>query len=175
MWPPKASFAVPLKSAMNHLKETVFSILLVAIAVPGSELANSLDLERLLGDSAAFGRLVIEYEPGDDTVLLVYGAGRVVKQPRPRFSSNNIVPTCTGRVDQDEIREVVRALINRHFFDLPSRSYVYRTVSNDDDEFWKALKLHSITIDDGKTRASRQFADGIYYDRKQTLPRTSSR
>ena len=65
---------------------------------------------------------------------------------------------------------MVRALINRHFFDLPSRSYVYRTISSDEYEFWKAVKLHSITIDDGKTRASRQFADGIYYDRKQILP-----
>lgn len=161
---------VGLKNAMNALRGIAVSALLVATVLGESELAERLDLKRLLTDSAALDQLVIEYQPSDNTVVFVYGTGRVVKQARPQVGSYELVPTCTGRVGQDEVQGLVQALISRRFFDLPLRSYYFMTASDDGDDFWRALKLHSITIDDGQTRASRQFADGIYQDKKQTIP-----
>jgi hypothetical protein len=157
-------------NVMEHLQRLALCVLLLGVAVNGSEFADRLDLEKLLTDSAALEKLVVGYEPSLDTILFVYGTGKVVKQGHSRLGSNALVPTCTGSVSQDKLRDLIRAMIRRHFFDLPVRSYVFMTISDDEGEFWKALKLHSIVIDDGKTRTYRQFADGVYGDRKETIP-----
>jgi hypothetical protein len=130
--------------------------------------------ERLLSDPKTLSTLVIEYEPGDTTSLFVYGTGIVVKQAHPS-PSPGLLPTCTGTVDQDELKQLIRTFITHHFFDLPVRSYLYVTASDDMDDFWRALKLHSITLDDNETRASRQFAEGMYQDRKEPIPQVFSK
>jgi hypothetical protein len=155
---------------MKPLRVITSFFLLLSAASNGSEFRERLDLERLLTDPGALPQLVIEYEPGNDTVLFIYGTGAVVKQAYPPLRPNALVPTCTGKVSQDEVRELVRVLMRRHFFDLEIRSYFYATVSDDLKDFWKMLQLHSITIDDGKTRASRGFASGVYQDRKEIVP-----
>jgi hypothetical protein len=154
---------------MKLLRTLVSSVLFVSTLYGDSEIVERLDLERFLTDPTALAKLVIEYEPGDSTTVFVYGNGRLVKQARPLIS-DALVPTCSGKISQEEVKDLIRSFISHQFFDLPTRSYAYMTVNDDSDDFWKALKLHSITIDDGKTRASRQFAEGIYEGRKEPIP-----
>jgi hypothetical protein len=155
---------------MNDSRKIALSILFVVTAMTASDLAERLDLKKLLGDSAALDKLVIEYRPTDNSVLFVYGTGRVVTQAHPKIGSSELVPTCVGKIDQAEVRGLVQEMINHRFFDLPPNEYYFITASDDGDDFWRALKLHSITIDDGHSRASRQFADGTYQDKKQAIP-----
>ena len=44
------------------------------------------------------------------------------------------------------------------------------TASDDEVDCWNAVQLHEIFIDDGKDHASRQFAAGVYQDRKESIP-----
>jgi hypothetical protein len=155
---------------MNDWRRITVSILFAVTALSASELVERLDLKKVLNDSAALDKLVIEYRPTDTSVLFVYGTGRVVTQAHPQIGSSELVPTCVGKIGQAEVRGLVQEMINHRFFDLPLNEYYFMTASDEGDDFWRALKLHSITIDDGHSRASRQFADGIYQDKKQTIP-----
>jgi hypothetical protein len=60
------------------------------------------------------------------------------------------IPTCRARITQDAVRDLVRLIIQRHFFDLPERKFLflYAPPSNDD------LELHTIAIDDGRQKAT---------------------
>ena len=155
---------------MNDLRKIALSILFVATGLIASELAERLDLKRVLSDPAALSKLAIEYRPADNSVLFIYGTGRVVTQAHPHVGSSELAPTCVGKIGQAEVNGLVQEMINHRLFDLPVNEYYFTTVSDDGDEFWKALKLRSITIDDGHGRASRQFADGIYQGKRQTVP-----
>ena len=163
---------------VKSLPQTLTSSLAVSLAVLfvpattalGSESAQEIDLQALLSDPAAMEKLVVEYRPDMQTFLFVYGTGRVVKQAHSISAPNSLVPTCTGKIGQDEVRELVQEIIVRHFFDLPIRSFWFATASDDFDDFLKELKLHSIVIDDGSHRAQRDFAEGIYNDKKEFIP-----
>jgi hypothetical protein len=155
---------------MNNLQRIASVILLLVTALKASELGERIDLARLLNDSAALDKLAIEYRPTDSLVVFVYGTGRVVTQAHPKIGSSELVPTCVGKIDKAAVRELVQEMINHQFFNLPLNEYYFITASGDSDDFWSALKLHSITIDDGRSRASRQFADGIYQAKKQSIP-----
>jgi hypothetical protein len=135
-----------------------------------AESANRPDLERLLNDSAALHTLLIRYQPNTTEVLFVYGTGRVVKQAHQMTASDALVPTCTGKITETEVRGLLKTFIDHRFLDLPSKSYVLLFASDDVDEAWKALKLHSITIDDGRVRATRDFAEGEYEGKTDPLP-----
>jgi hypothetical protein len=155
---------------MKHCRGITLLVLLVGTALGGSELPGRIDLKRLLSDPAALDRLTIEYRPSYKSVLFIYGTGRVVKQALPNIGSSEIVPTCTGKIGQTEVKGLVEEFIDRHFLNLPVKTYYFITASDDSDDFGRALSLHSITIDDGESRASRQFADGVYQDQKQMIP-----
>lgn len=144
--------------------------MVLAAAALGSEWAQKIDLQPLLSDPAALEKLVIEYRPDMQTFLFVYGTGRVVKQAHSIRAPNALVPTCTGKIGQDEVRELVREFIVHRFFDLPIRSFVFARASDDFDDFLKELKQHSIVIDDGSHRAQRDFAEGIYNGKKEFIP-----
>jgi hypothetical protein len=58
---------------MNHLRRIALSILLVVMASNASELAERIDLKKVLNDSAALDKLAIEYRPTSNSVLFVYG------------------------------------------------------------------------------------------------------
>src|SRR5882762_10096687 len=155
---------------MNDLRNIALSILFVVTSLSASEVAERLDLKKVLSDFAALDKLVIEYRPTDNSFLYVYGTGRVVTQTHPQIGSSVFVPTCVGKIGQAEVKGLVQEMINHRFFELPLNEYYFRTASDDGDDFWRALKLHSINIEDGRSRASRQFADGIYQGKKQTIP-----
>jgi len=154
----------------NDLRKIALSILAGATALIASELVERLDLQKPLHDSAALNQLVIEYRPANNSILLVYGTGKLVTQAHPQVGSSELAPTCIGKISQADVKGLVQEIINHRLFDLPLNEYYFMTASDDGDDFWRALKLHSITIDDGHSRASRQFAAGIYQGKKQTIP-----
>jgi len=146
--------------------------LLAAVVVSGSELKHRIDLERLLTDSTALQRLKILYEPSSHLRIFVYGTGKVITQARPErtLSYMGLVPTCSGSVSEKEIRSLIEDLKARKFFDLPEKGYIYITASDEFDDWFEALKLHGIILDDGQFRARRSFAAGIYMEQQQKLP-----
>src|SRR5882762_4222056 len=126
---------------MNDLRNIALSILFVVTSLSASEVAERLDLKKVLSDFAALDKLVIEYRPTDNSFLYVYGNGRVVKQAHPQVGPSQLVPTCVGKVGQAEVKGLVQEMINHRLFDLPVNEYYSITASDDGDEFWKALKL----------------------------------
>src|SRR5450432_2330829 len=159
----------------NDLRKIALSILAGATALIASELVERLDLQKPLHDSAALNQLVIEYRPANNSILLVYGTGKLVTQAHPQVGSSELAPTCIGKISQADVKGLVQEIINHRLFDLPLNEYYFMTASDDGDDFWRALKLHSITIDDGHSRASRQFAAGIYQGKNKPSQRISLR
>ena len=150
--------------------KVVVMISLFFIAGAASQLGDRIDLERVLRDPAAMNALVILYKPNMEDSLYVYGNGRVVFQSHAVQMSDELVPTCKGKLQLSQVRELVEAIHEHHFFDLPQRSYYFMTASDDADDFWKALKLHTIVLDDGETRAQRSFAEGMYQGVREPIP-----
>jgi len=139
----------------------------------GSEWHNRIDLDRFLSDPAALDRLVIIYRPTYRQTWFVFGTGRVVLQTYPPGcfpQRETLLPTCTADKSRDEIREVIRTMARAQFFDLPEKSFVDTGDEDNEIEFQKAVKLHSIVVDDGASRAHRDFAEGKYQGRDEKIP-----
>lgn len=145
-------------------------VLAPSVALYASQWAEKLDLNRLLTNPEALSTLVIRYQPNRTEVLYVYGTGKVVHQNVSPHLSDALVPTCTGRISEEQVQDLIRFMLARHFFDLPINSYYYSTASDDEDDYWNAVKLHSIIMDDGISRARRDFAAGVWLDKQKTLP-----
>jgi hypothetical protein len=145
-------------------------ILTAGIPLECSTLTKSLDLNRLLNDPNALTSLVIRYQASQTEVLYVYGSGKVVKQTVLPQLSDALVPTCTGRISNEQVRDLVQFMSEHRFFGLPLNSYYYATASDDEDDYWNAVKVHSIVVDDGISRAHRDFAAGVWLGWQQTLP-----
>jgi len=142
-------------------------------AEAGSEWRERIELTRLLSDSAALDKLVIIYRPTYRQTLFVFGTGRVVVQTYPPSffpQDTALLPTCTAQKSQGDIRDIIRTMIRVHFFELPQKSYVDTGDANSEIEFEKEVKNHSIVVDDGASRAYRDFAEGQYRGKSEQIP-----
>jgi hypothetical protein len=74
---------------------------------------------------------------------------------------SGLVPTCQAKVDVDEIKSLVDLMIERHFFDLPEKGYVYSTVAQQR----RKLDPYTIAVDNGSQKANRTFGVGEYQGR----------
>lgn len=138
-----------------------------------SEWKDRIELSHFLTDEASLNALTITYRPTYRQVLYVYGSGKLIAQTYPglNFSQQyGIFPTCKAVVSPEKIRDVLRVMIQGRFFDLPQKSFVYATASDDMEDFEKELQRHSIALDDGTTHAQRDFAAGSYLGRKESIP-----
>ena len=79
---------------------------------------------------------------------------------------SGFVPTCQAKINIDEIKSLVDLMIERHFFDLPEKGYVYSTVAQQR----RKLELYTIAVDNGTHKASRTFGTGEYQGRNESLP-----
>jgi hypothetical protein len=148
----------------------LFCVLITAsMTLDCSQWSDKLDLSRLLKSPEALNGLVIRYQASRTEVLYVYGSGKVVKQTVDPKISDSLVPTCTGHIDSERIRNLIQFLVERHFFALPFNTYYYATAS-DEDDYWSAVQVHSIILDDSISRAQRDFASGVWLEKQQTLP-----
>ena len=111
--------------------------------------------------------MLIKYDIAGYQTLLFYGTGKVVRHIYVSLP-NSTNRTCTGEVEQAEINKLLKALVKQRFFDMPLRRYAISSRSLDE---LRELKLHSIMIDDGTTRSSRQFAAGTYQGHQERIPK----
>lgn len=142
-------------------------------AEAGSDWRERIELTRLLSDPAALDKLVIIYRPTYRQTLFVFGTGKVVLQTYPPSffpQDTALLPTCIAHKSQDDIRDIIRTMIRAHFFELPQKSYVDTGDANSEIEFEKEVKDHSIVVDDGASRAYRDFAEGQYRGKSEQIP-----
>ena len=137
----------------------------ISLGASSSRFGESLDLNRLIRNETALKKLLIEYDRYGFPSLFVYGDGRVVSQSNSQ--PGDLLPTCTGRVPQERIKQLLQGFVEHHFFDLPERSFVVIVASDDP---WAQMKLHAIIFDDDVTRAQRTFAYGTYGTNREPIP-----
>jgi hypothetical protein len=132
---------------------------------------HTLNLEPLLQDPAALQRLTVVYRPpihgGWVQLLFVRGDGSLILQTypdRPMFVTD--VPTCRAKVSQDAVKDLVRLIIQRHFFELPEKQFIFLDAAQDNEK----LELHTITIDDGLGKTSRTFRVGKFAGKEEKIP-----
>ncbi|MFL6439522.1 MAG: hypothetical protein ACJ71Q_18260 [Terriglobales bacterium] len=138
-----------------------------------SEWQDRIELSHFLNDDAALNALTISYWPTYRQVVYVYGSGKLIAQSYPGLSFSKeygVFPTCKAVLSPEKVRDVLRVMIQVHFFDLPQRSFVYAVASDDMEDFEKEWRRHSIALDDGTTHAQRDFADGTYMGKRESIP-----
>jgi hypothetical protein len=64
------------------------------------------------------------------------------------------------------VRNLVRLIIKRHFFELAERLFLFVYASQVNEE----LELHTIVIDDGQAETRRTFGIGKFNGEKETIP-----
>ena len=148
----------------------IFTLLLGFLLQAAETPRHQLDLEPLLGDPAALQKLKILYEPPSHKsyqAFFVYGDGSLVWQAYPnRPMSLTEVPTCRDEVSLDKVKNLVRLIIQKHFFDLPEKHFFFVYAEQGKEE----LELHTIAIDDGVGKAVRTFGIGVYAGKEESIP-----
>ena len=148
----------------------LFAFILVLLPQGTEPRQHQLDLEPMLHDADTLKKLTIMHQqPGDrgHQVFFVRGDGSLIVQGHPkRPMPTPEVPTCRNKVSQQKIKELVRLLIQKHFWDLPERQFIFVYASQTGEE----LELHTIAVDDGYARASRTFGAGTYAGKRESIP-----
>jgi hypothetical protein len=132
---------------------------------------HALDLEPLLQDPAALQRLTVVYlsptHAGWGQRFFVRGDGSLILQAHPdRPMAVTDIPTCRAKVSQDVVKDLVRLIIKRHFFELPEKHFIFVYAAQNDEK----LELHSIMIDDGLAKTTRTFGVGKYAGKEEEIP-----
>lgn len=131
---------------------------------------HRLDLEPMLQDAQALRKLTIMYAPPAHhgfQLFFVHGDGSLILQAYPqRPIAATDIPTCRNKVSQDKVRDLVRLVIDRHFWDLPEKRFLFVYAAQGEGE----LELHQISIDNGTEKASRTFGVGTYAGKQETIP-----
>jgi hypothetical protein len=147
---------------------TLFLVILPQAVESGR---HAFDLEPLLKDPAALQKLKIMYLPpirrGWGQVFVVRGDGSLILQAHPdRPMPVADIPTCTARVSQDAVKDLVRLIIQKRFFDLPERHFIFMDAAQGMEE----LEMHTIAIDDGLGKTRRTFGIGKFAGKEETIP-----
>ena len=132
---------------------------------------HALDLEPLLQDPAAMQRLTVVYRPpiheGWVQLFFVRGDGSLILQAYPdRPMAVTDIPTCRAKVSQDAVKDLVRLIIQRHFFELPEKQFIFLYVAQGNEK----LELRTITINDGLAKTSRTFGVGKFAGKEEKIP-----
>ena len=131
---------------------------------------HQLDLEPLLRDPAALQKLRIFYAPPANKTyqaFFVFGDGSVILQAYPnRPMAVTDVPTCRGKVSTDRVKDLVRLIIQKHFFNLPEKQFLFVYAAQRPEN----LELHTIAIDNGAGKTSRTFGVGEYAGKQESIP-----
>ena len=130
-----------------------------------------LDLEPMLHDSKALAKLVIMHESPTAgrgfRLFFVHGDGSLVLQIYPgRPMATTDIPTCTGQVTPKEIQDFIKTMMERHFWSLPEKQYLFLGDVPPHEEFG----LHRIFVDNGSDKSARSFAVGTYLDKQESIP-----
>lgn len=164
-------------TSMARLLKCVAILSCLLLPVSASERRSRIDLAEILRNPAALKRMSLMWQYPPNVALYIYGDGRLRLQAYPVIrddpddpfvmsNRNGLFPTCRAETSTDQIKSIVGLLIERHFFDLPEKTYIYMTVANER----RKLELHTIALDDGKDRADRTFGIGRSEGRDEFLP-----
>ena len=82
------------------------------------------------------------------------------------WTNRGLVPTGRTKISDDNIRAIIGLMIEKHFFDLPEKSYLYFSAAYEKPK----LELHPIAVDNGKENATRTFGVGKYQGQDEGLP-----
>jgi hypothetical protein len=130
---------------------------------------HQLNLELALRDPTALEKLKILYQPPSHQgyqAFFVYGDGALVWQAYPQgLMPLAGVPTCRNEVNLDKVQDLVRLIIQKHFFDLSEKRFL--EVNGPGNQ---GLETHAITIDDGTGKTGRIFAVGEYAGQEESIP-----
>jgi hypothetical protein len=144
--------------------------LLVLLPKASEPYKHRLDLEPLLQDAKELRKLTIMYQPPAHhgfQLFFVRGDGSLILQAYPqRPIATTDIPTCRNKVSQDKVKDLVRLIINRHFWDLPEKNFIFVYASQRGEE----IELHQISIDNGSGKAARTFGAGTYAGKQETIP-----
>ena len=147
------------------------AFLLVVLPQASESERHRLDLEPLLQDPAALQRLTVVYLPpsqkGWIQQFIVRGDGSLILQAHPdRPMAITNIPTCRAKVGQEVVKDLVRLIIQRHFFELPEKQFIFIYAAQSDEQ----LELHTIIINDGLGKTSRTFGVGKYAGKEEKIP-----
>jgi hypothetical protein len=125
----------------------------------------------MLQKDEALQQLLIAYWPpsqkGWHQAFFVRGDGSVIKQATPdRPMPVTDIPTCTEHIGVERAKALVQLIIQRHFFDLPERQFIFMNAPQVNEE----LEMHTIGISDGQTKARRSFGIGKFAGKKEVIP-----
>jgi hypothetical protein len=131
---------------------------------------HQLDLEAILGDSESQKKLTIMYDsplPQGFELVFVRGDGSLILQRYPgRPMARMDVSTCTDKIGQDQVKQLLSLIASRHFWELPEKNFLFLGGEPSHKEF----QVHRIFISDGTERAGRVFADGTYPGKQEAIP-----
>jgi hypothetical protein len=149
-----------------------FCFAFLLLLLPTETLQHQLDLEPLLHDDKALQKLTVmyRYEPRGNhgyQMFFIHGDGSLLSQAHPaRPIANSDIPTCRNRISRDKVKELVCLIIQRRFWDLPDRNFLFLYISQPEGE----IDLHTIAVDDGLAKARRSFAVGRYAENQESMP-----
>jgi hypothetical protein len=149
----------------------VLAFLLFVMPQAFESYRHALDLEPLPQDPVALQRLTVVYRPpiheGWVQLFFVRGNGALILQASPdRPMAVTDIPTCRAKVSQDVVKELVRLIIQRHFFELPEKQFIFVYAAQGEEK----LELHTVTIDDGLGKTSRTFGVGKFAGKEEKIP-----
>src|SRR5205814_4316507 len=84
----------------------------------------------------------------------------------PRPTNGYHQPTCRAKVGQEVVKDLVRLIIQRHFFELTEKQFIFIYAAQSDEQ----LELHTIVINDGLGKTSRTFGVGKYAAKEEKIP-----
>ncbi len=149
----------------------ILAFLLLVLSQAFESERHALDLEPLLQDPAALQRLTVVYRPpihkGWIQLFFVRGDGSLILQAYPdRPMAVTDIPTCRATVSQDVVKDLVQLIVQRHFFELPEKQFIFLYAAQGDEK----LELHTIIIDDGLAKTSRTFGVGKFAGKEEKIP-----
>jgi len=149
----------------------VVCLLGVTLSAVAVQWRDRIDLTRFLDDPSLLPQLSIRYSYPERPaqIFFIRGNGSLVLQQLPSQPGtwNSLVPTCTAHTEGDTFRKLVRLLVDRHFFDLPQKTFLFLSASDDPE---KQVHIHTITVYTQGLMAARSFATGTYGMEAQSIP-----
>jgi hypothetical protein len=100
-------------------------------------------------------------------LLFVRGDASLILQRYPgRPMATMDLPTCAGKIDQDQVEKLASLIANKYFWELPEKHFLF--IGGEPSH--KELEVNRIFISNGIEKAGRVFAVGTYAGRQEAIP-----
>lgn len=149
----------------------IFLVILLCVVPQSTEsFTHQLDLQTVMRDNQSLQKLRIMYDSPTEHgfhLLFVSGDGTLVLQAYPRrMLATTEVPTCNERISPNTVKDILRLMIDKHFWNLPEKQFIFIGSWPDKSEF----ELHRIFVSNGVEKAGRIFGIGTYAGKSESIP-----